>query len=101
MGKMLNNEILSDVKYELDIPIELEALKKSELKPRLGNWQKSFHQLSSFKDILVPKLLSIWDINIEDNRKKIRLDPVLNTKPDPETLVSSWMNKSEKEQAGT
>lgn len=58
---------------------------------RLGRWQKSLSTLYSYKDALVPDLLSIWDIDIEEE-KCIRLGNLqLNIKTDPEVKVKDWL----------
>lgn len=56
----------------------------------LGRWQKPLSTLHSYKDALVPDLLSIWDIDVEEE-KNIRLGNLCNIKPDPNAKVDNWL----------
>ncbi|XP_065363771.1 uncharacterized protein TAF1C-like [Calliphora vicina] len=56
----------------------------------LGRWQKPLSTLHSYKDALVADLLSIWDIDIEEE-KHIRLGNIRNAKPDPAVKVEDWL----------
>lgn len=60
----------------------------------LGRWQKSVSTLHSYKDALASDLLSIWDVE-EEEEKHIRLGNLgtsLNIKPDPSVKVKDWLS---------
>lgn len=57
---------------------------------QLGRWQKPLSTLHSYKDALVADLLSIWDIDVEEE-KHIRLGNLRNIKPDPNVKVEDWL----------
>lgn len=60
----------------------------------LGRWQKSLSTLHSFKDALVVDLLSIWDIDIEEEHK-VRLDNLRHdTTADPAMKVEHWLQEN-------
>ncbi|KAM7350085.1 TATA box-binding protein-associated factor RNA polymerase I subunit C-like [Cochliomyia hominivorax] len=59
----------------------------------LGRWQKPLSTLYSYKDALVPDLLSIWDIDIEEE-KNIRLGNLRHIKPDPTVKVEDWLKEN-------
>ncbi|XP_004525890.1 uncharacterized protein LOC101453510 [Ceratitis capitata] len=65
----------------------------------LGRWQKRIQTLHNYKDALVQDLLSIWDIDYEDDKKDISFSYIkkgLGVKPDPETIVNSWLDENMK-----
>ncbi|XP_067641825.1 uncharacterized protein TAF1C-like [Eurosta solidaginis] len=62
----------------------------------LGRWRKSIQTLHSYKDALAQDLLSIWDIDYDPDDKNNKLyshiKRELGMKPEPESLVSSWLD---------
>ncbi|XP_061389922.1 uncharacterized protein LOC133325115 [Musca vetustissima] len=70
------------------------VVKKKRKRLNLGRWQKSFRTLHSYKDALVSDLLSIWDIDMEDEKGDVNLENLqtnLHVKPDPEKKVQNWL----------
>ncbi|XP_036318881.1 uncharacterized protein LOC118733549 isoform X2 [Rhagoletis pomonella] len=85
----------------LSAPLNSEEDKrdeKEEIPPKrrgFGRWQKSIQTLHSYKDALVQDLLSIWDIEFEDDKNDMsysRMKKGLGAKVDPENIVSSWLD---------
>uniref|UniRef100_A0A0A1WWA4 Apolipoprotein L4 n=1 Tax=Zeugodacus cucurbitae TaxID=28588 RepID=A0A0A1WWA4_ZEUCU len=91
----------------LSIPLNFEEDNKTKAditpvrKRGLGRWQKPIQTLHSYKDALVQDILSIWDIDYEDDKKAISFSHIkkgLGVKPDPESLVTDWLNENIKEE---
>ncbi|XP_023308603.2 uncharacterized protein LOC111690364 [Lucilia cuprina] len=105
LRKILLCQTLSSVKkfdidameneYTADAPARTNNQTNPPAQPRskrlhLGRWQKSLSTLHSYKDALVKDLLSIWDIDMEEE-KHIRLGNLRNIKPDPAVKVENWL----------
>ncbi|XP_075156001.1 TATA box-binding protein-associated factor RNA polymerase I subunit C-like [Haematobia irritans] len=97
----LNREIKEDVDAmddsysENDIANPIQPIKKKRKRLHLGRWQKSLSTLHSYKDALVPDLLSIWDIEMDNENDALRLgnlDGSSRVKPDPEKKVQNWLD---------
>ncbi|XP_054729923.1 uncharacterized protein LOC129238770 isoform X2 [Anastrepha obliqua] len=75
-----------------------EVKKISRKRHALGRWQKPVEALYSYKDALVKDLLSIWDIDYEDNKKYelsfSHIKKRLGAEPNPEGIVSSWLEEN-------
>uniref|UniRef100_A0A1I8NQK7 TATA box-binding protein-associated factor RNA polymerase I subunit C n=1 Tax=Stomoxys calcitrans TaxID=35570 RepID=A0A1I8NQK7_STOCA len=71
--------------------------KKKRKRLHFGRWQKSLSKLHSYKDALVPDLLSIWDIELDDEKDGLHLGSLQNSrniKPDSEIKVQNWLASS-------
>lgn len=77
--------------------------KKKRKRLHLGRWQKSFATLHAYKDALVPDLLSIWDIEMEEDKGAVihlsNLETSRHIKPDPEKKVENWLTTNHRSTA--
>ncbi|XP_073831231.1 TATA box-binding protein-associated factor RNA polymerase I subunit C-like [Musca autumnalis] len=102
--KYLNSDVKEDIDAMDDSYSENEqpaqetfnqtsSVKKKRKRLHLGRWQKSFKTLHTYKDALVADILSIWDIDIQDEKDDTlgNLQTNLLIKPDPEKKVQNWL----------
>lgn len=84
-----------DNEYNEDAVVTNSPEKTHPKRLHLGRWQKSLSTLHSYKDALVTDLLSIWDIDVQEE-KNIHLGNLRNAvKTDSTAKVDLWLTKND------